>query len=94
MQQFPVELLVWVDLRYRVPLYLSCYKLLKFAAKGFYAIDLYLNSQVTSLLSTAGLKHPRTPPSNTPVDYPSGDSDHVLKRRAIGISDEVPLFEF
>ncbi|KAI8529420.1 hypothetical protein RHMOL_Rhmol12G0223700 [Rhododendron molle] len=39
----------------------------------------------------AGLKHPRTPPSNTPVDYPSGDSDHVLKRRAIGISDEVNL---
>ncbi|XP_042494873.1 protein TOPLESS-like [Macadamia integrifolia] len=38
------------------------------------------------------LKHPRTPPTNNGVDYPSGDSDHVSKRtRPIGISDEVNL---
>ncbi|CAL5375594.1 unnamed protein product [Camellia sinensis] len=40
---------------------------------------------------TAALKHPRTPPNNPSVDYPSGDSDHVSKRRAMGISDEVNL---
>ncbi|KAJ6706527.1 TOPLESS-LIKE PROTEIN [Salix purpurea] len=40
----------------------------------------------------ATLKHPRTPPSNPPIDYPSGDSDHVAKRtRPMGISDEVNL---
>ncbi|VYS51629.1 unnamed protein product [Arabidopsis thaliana] len=40
----------------------------------------------------AALKHPRTPPSNSAVDYPSGDSDHVSKRtRPMGISDEVSL---
>ncbi|KAG8656222.1 protein TOPLESS [Manihot esculenta] len=40
----------------------------------------------------AALKHPRTPPTNTSVDYPSGDSDHVAKRtRPMGISDEVNL---
>ncbi|XP_048233740.1 topless-related protein 1 isoform X3 [Ricinus communis] len=38
----------------------------------------------------AALKHPRTPPTNPSVDYPSGDSDHVAKRtRPMGISDEV-----
>ncbi|XP_057454641.1 protein TOPLESS-like isoform X2 [Lotus japonicus] len=37
----------------------------------------------------AALKHPRTPPTNPSVDYPSGDSDHVSKRtRSIGMSDE------
>jgi len=36
------------------------------------------------------LKHPRTPPINPSVDYPSGDSDHVAKRtRPMGITDEV-----
>ncbi|TXG69424.1 hypothetical protein EZV62_004359 [Acer yangbiense] len=40
----------------------------------------------------AALKHPRTPPTNPSVDYPSGDSDHVSKRtRPMGISDEVNL---
>ncbi|KAJ8773998.1 hypothetical protein K2173_009429 [Erythroxylum novogranatense] len=40
----------------------------------------------------AALKHPRTPPANPSVDYPSGDSDHVAKRtRPMGISDEVNL---
>ncbi|XVF86383.1 hypothetical protein PTKIN_Ptkin18bG0035300 [Pterospermum kingtungense] len=40
----------------------------------------------------AALKHPRTPPTNLSVDYPSGDSDHVSKRpRSMGISDEVNL---
>ncbi|XP_021906564.1 protein TOPLESS [Carica papaya] len=40
----------------------------------------------------AALKHPRTPPTNPSVDYPSGDSDHVAKRtRPMGISDEVNL---
>ncbi|AAF27128.1 unknown protein; 52184-57536 [Arabidopsis thaliana] len=40
----------------------------------------------------AALKHPRTPPSNSAVDYPSGDSDHVSKRtRPMGISDEAAL---
>ncbi|CAN1168178.1 Protein TOPLESS [Linum perenne] len=37
----------------------------------------------------AALKHPRTPPTNPSVDYPSGDSDHVAKRtRPMGITDE------
>ncbi|KAM7255669.1 hypothetical protein ACFE04_008567 [Oxalis oulophora] len=37
----------------------------------------------------ATLKHPRTPPSNPALDYPSGDSDHVAKRtRSLGITDE------
>jgi len=41
----------------------------------------------------AALKHPRTPPTNLSVDYPSGDSDHVAKRvRPMGISDEVVWF--
>ncbi|KAJ1396726.1 WD40/YVTN repeat-like-containing domain superfamily [Sesbania bispinosa] len=40
----------------------------------------------------AALKHPRTPPTNPSVDYPSGDSDHVSKRtRPIGMSDEANL---
>ncbi|XP_061981070.1 protein TOPLESS isoform X1 [Populus nigra] len=40
----------------------------------------------------AALKHPRTPPSNPSVDYPSADPDHVAKRtRPMGISDEVNL---
>ncbi|GMI82011.1 TOPLESS-related 1 [Hibiscus trionum] len=40
----------------------------------------------------AALKHPRTPPTNPSLDYPSGDSDHVSKRtRPMGISDEVSL---
>lgn len=38
----------------------------------------------------AALKHPRTPPANPSLDYPSGDSDHVTKRtRPMGICDEV-----
>ena len=37
----------------------------------------------------AALKHPRTP-TNSSMDYPSGDSDHVAKRtRPLGIADEV-----
>ncbi|XAR67799.1 hypothetical protein NMG60_11002711 [Bertholletia excelsa] len=39
----------------------------------------------------AALKHPRTPPTSASVDYPSGDSDHASKRKAIAISDEVNL---
>ncbi|KAK9677244.1 hypothetical protein RND81_11G130300 [Saponaria officinalis] len=40
----------------------------------------------------AALKHPRTPPTNSSMDYPSADSDHVAKRtRPIGIGDEVNL---
>ncbi|KAG2723164.1 hypothetical protein I3760_02G158700 [Carya illinoinensis] len=40
----------------------------------------------------AALKHPRTPPTNATVEYPSGESDHVSKRtRPMGISDEVNL---
>ncbi|GMN49960.1 hypothetical protein TIFTF001_019120 [Ficus carica] len=40
----------------------------------------------------AALKHPRTPPTNPSVDYPSADSDHVSKRtRPMGITDEVNL---
>ncbi|KAL9463062.1 hypothetical protein AB3S75_000964 [Citrus x aurantiifolia] len=43
-------------------------------------------------LSHSALKHPRTPPTNPSVDYPSGDSDHLSKRtRPIGISDEINL---
>ncbi|XP_051147606.1 topless-related protein 1-like [Andrographis paniculata] len=40
----------------------------------------------------AALKHPRTPPMNPSVDFPSGDSEHGSKRtRPLGISDEVSL---
>ncbi|XP_031251654.1 topless-related protein 1 [Pistacia vera] len=40
----------------------------------------------------AALKHPRTPPTNSSVDYPPGEADHVSKRtRPMGISDEVNL---
>ncbi|XP_023762146.2 protein TOPLESS-like [Lactuca sativa] len=40
----------------------------------------------------AALKHPRTPPTNPSLDFPSGDSDHVSKRtRPMGITDEVNL---
>ncbi|KAK6153757.1 hypothetical protein DH2020_013396 [Rehmannia glutinosa] len=40
----------------------------------------------------AGLKHPRTPPTNPSLDFLSGDSDHVSKRtRTLGISDEATL---
>ncbi|KAH9626650.1 hypothetical protein KSS87_004651, partial [Heliosperma pusillum] len=40
----------------------------------------------------AALKHPRTPPTNSSVDYPSGDSDHLAKRtRPLVIGDEVNL---
>lgn len=40
----------------------------------------------------AALKHPRTPPTNPSVEYPSADSDHVSKRpKPMGMSDEVNL---
>ncbi|WZZ83310.1 hypothetical protein YC2023_103882 [Brassica napus] len=40
----------------------------------------------------AALKHPRTPPTNPALDYPSAESEHVSKRtRPMGISDEVNL---
>ncbi|KAJ6846109.1 protein TPR3-like isoform X2 [Iris pallida] len=40
--------------------------------------------------ATALLKHPRTPPSNSALDYPSADPEHVSKRmRPMVISDEV-----
>ncbi|KAM7254034.1 hypothetical protein ACFE04_031716 [Oxalis oulophora] len=43
-------------------------------------------------IGLAALKHPRTPPTNPSLDYPSGDSDHVAKRtRSLGITDEVNL---
>lgn len=48
---------------------------------------------IVSLPCIAALKHPRTPPTNPSVDYPSGDSEHVAKRgRPMGISDEVVWF--
>ncbi|ESR37020.1 hypothetical protein KPL70_023303 [Citrus sinensis] len=43
-------------------------------------------------IPAVALKHPRTPPTNPFVDYPSGDFDCLSKRtRPIGISDEVNL---
>ncbi|KAI3684330.1 hypothetical protein L6452_33553 [Arctium lappa] len=40
----------------------------------------------------AALKHPRTPPTNPSLDFPSGDSDHMSKRtRTMGINEEVNL---
>ncbi|KAG6421485.1 hypothetical protein SASPL_118038 [Salvia splendens] len=37
----------------------------------------------------AGFKYPRTPPTNSSIDFLSGDSDHVNRRtRPLGISDE------
>ncbi|KAL9413869.1 hypothetical protein AB3S75_042372 [Citrus x aurantiifolia] len=43
-------------------------------------------------IPAVALKHPRTPPTNPSVDYPSKDFDHPSKRtRPIGISDEVNL---
>lgn len=42
---------------------------------------------------TAALKHPRTPPTNPSVDFPSGDSEHASKRtRPLGLSDEVIIY--
>ncbi|XP_020270487.1 protein TPR3-like isoform X1 [Asparagus officinalis] len=39
--------------------------------------------------AVALLKHPRTPPSNSGLDYPSADSEHLSKRpRPMGMSDE------
>ncbi|KAF3569742.1 hypothetical protein F2Q69_00063302, partial [Brassica cretica] len=43
-------------------------------------------------IALAALKHPRTPPTNPALDYPSAESEHVSKRtRPMGISDEVNL---
>ncbi|KAH6755196.1 Transducin family protein / WD-40 repeat family protein [Perilla frutescens var. hirtella] len=40
----------------------------------------------------AGLKYPRTPPTNSSVDFLSGDSDHVSRRtRPLGLSDEASV---
>ncbi|MFS7940504.1 putative transcription factor WD40-like family [Helianthus anomalus] len=40
----------------------------------------------------AALKHPRTPPTNPSLDFPSADSEHVSKRtRPMGLTDEVNL---
>ncbi|KAK1324085.1 Topless-related protein 1 [Acorus calamus] len=55
------------------------------------------SSRLRTLINQSGcsviaaiLKHPRTPTTNSAVDYPSADSDHVSKRtRPINISDEV-----
>ena len=55
-----------------------------------YAICLQWNS--FPIFGIAALKHPRTPPTNASLDYPSADSEHVSKRtRPMGISDEVNL---
>lgn len=54
---------------------------------------LFLTIMTVSLPCIAALKHPRTPPSNPSVDFPSGDSEHVAKRaRPMGITDEVVRF--
>lgn len=52
---------------------------------------IYFNNGSLLLPCIATLKHPRTPPTNPSVDYPSGDaSDPVSKRtRPLGIVDEV-----
>lgn len=53
----------------------------------------FLPIMIVSLPCIAALKHPRTPPTNPSVDYPSGDSEHVNKRaRPMGISDDVLQF--
>ncbi|CAN1786868.1 Topless-related protein 4 [Linum perenne] len=40
--------------------------------------------------AAAMLKRPRTPPTNNPaMDYQTADSEHVLKRRPFGMSEEV-----
>ncbi|GKA76327.1 putative LIS1 homology motif protein [Tanacetum coccineum] len=40
----------------------------------------------------AALKHPRTPPTNPTLDFPSADSDHMSKRtRNMGMGEEVNL---
>ncbi|XP_068635481.1 protein TOPLESS-RELATED PROTEIN 2-like isoform X1 [Aristolochia californica] len=39
--------------------------------------------------AAAFLKHPRTPTSAPGVDYPSADSEHLMKRMRTGQSDEV-----
>jgi len=60
----------------------------------YVSIHVSLFNNICILLPcVAALKHPRTPPSNPSVDYPSGDPDHVAKRtRPMGISDEVLWF--
>ncbi|OIW03867.1 hypothetical protein TanjilG_30143 [Lupinus angustifolius] len=61
------------------------------AVSGGGAIGLGAPSMPSNAMPGA-LKHPRTPPTNPSVDYPSGDSDHVSKRtRPMGLSDEVNL---
>ncbi|CAI9113928.1 OLC1v1014633C2 [Oldenlandia corymbosa var. corymbosa] len=40
----------------------------------------------------AVLKHPRTPPASSSADYPSGDSDQLIKRtRPLSLTEEVNL---
>jgi hypothetical protein len=41
------------------------------------------------MYTAAFLKHPRTPPGVTRMDYQSADSEHVIKRIRTGQSDEV-----
>ena len=61
--------------------------------KTYSLLIFFLTITIVSLACIAALKHPRTPPTNPSVDFPSGDSEHVGKRaRPMGITDEVVRF--
>lgn len=63
-----------------------------FFRQTLYDLCNLLTMELLSYFGVAALKHPRTPPSNNALDYPSADSEHVSKRtRPMGISDEVNL---
>lgn len=49
---------------------------------------------MTNVISSASfLKHPRTPPSGSAMDYQTADSEHLMKRLRAGQSDEVLMIE-
>ena len=63
-----------------------------------------VTEKLSNAISAASfLKHPRTPPGASALDYQTADSEHLMKRLRAGQSDEVlmnelaaafPLFSF
>lgn len=53
-----------------------------------------MTKNMTNVISSASfLKHPRTPPSGSAMDYQTADSEHLMKRLRAGQSDEVLMVE-
>lgn len=67
--------------------YLICVQ--NFTVSLWYLIWLSFFLKWFCLPSAAALKHPRTPPTNPSVDFPSGDSEHPSKRTRPMGNDEV-----